>query len=175
MSIEKVNKLILLLLAVFLMSSALWIDYKKSSTYLISDAASYYAIAMSLAHDFDLKYEPIDLYRLYEVWQDGPHGLFLKKNTGSETIYFAKSYIYPLFCIPFIMLFKINGFILFNSLLLWLTIFYSYQFLKSQNNQGVTMIWLLTYYFLSPVYVYHFWIHPEIFNICLLGISLYYW
>jgi len=311
---KNIHNLILSVTAIFLVVSALWIDFKKSSTYLFSDEASYYSMAVSLAYDFNLSFEKSDLSRIYRIWHAGPQGIFLKKNrislpyhitdgpwkwisfkmkeNGAEisnfyvekqsrdeliiksrtrsgtviknpvferlqdnalllhtkntfdlekysysletayfmetpgtfhinmmidqgqeqqlninlmnftspvpgefkqeniineqltripgiknlnTIYYAKSYIYPLFCIPFIIIFKVNGFLIFNALLLWFSIFLSYHYLKTEQNSGMCLIWVLTFYLFSTTYVYRYWIHPEMFNVCLLVISLYFW
>ena len=74
-----VNKFFLVLV-LFLISSTLWIDYRKSSTYLLADEATYYGMALSLAYDHDLVYSANDFSRITAVWSVGPHGIFLKKN-----------------------------------------------------------------------------------------------
>ncbi|MGH9390624.1 MAG: hypothetical protein ACRD1Z_13495, partial [Vicinamibacteria bacterium] len=57
---------------------ALSLDYPRAAGTFWSDGATYYAMAHSLAFDFDLLYEREDLARVFREFKGGPAGLFLK-------------------------------------------------------------------------------------------------
>src|SRR5262245_64186921 len=58
---------------------ALTVDYPRAAETFWSDGATYYAMAHSLARDFDLRYERKDLERVFQEFRSGPSGLFLKR------------------------------------------------------------------------------------------------
>src|SRR3989304_10525908 len=58
---------------------ALTVDYPRKAETFWSDGATYYAMAHSLAFDFDLVYERKDLVRAFREFRSGPSGLFLKR------------------------------------------------------------------------------------------------
>ena len=70
-----------------------------------SDAATYRAMAESLAFDRDLRFGPEDLERVREVYPGGPQGLFAKRvpdGEGGTMLVYAKALVYPLFGAPFV-------------------------------------------------------------------------
>jgi len=106
----------LLLAAVFLClygTLAVTVDVSRARYGLQSDEATYYMMGLSLVHDGDLTYRKEDLARVWKEFPAGPAGVFLKKGRQigggpdpDETRYFwGKSFVYPLFAAPFILLF----------------------------------------------------------------------
>ena len=70
-----------------------------------SDAATYRAMAESLALDLDLRFASEDLERSRALYPGGPQGLFIKRvDDGGEErrLVYAKSLIYPLAGAPFV-------------------------------------------------------------------------
>ena len=86
---------------------ALSVDFPKASGGFAGDAATYYTLGQSLAHDLDFEYRRDDLVRVWKEFPSGPEGIFLKRGSGGR-IFYAKAYIYPLAAAPFIWLFGTN-------------------------------------------------------------------
>ena len=113
---------------------ALTVDFPSVTGGFFGDASTYYSLAHSLAEDFDFEYRREDLVRVWREFPSGPEGIFLKRGrdvqgvqlhgvrsrsfrltvppTGTPSrLYYAKSFIYPLFAAPFVWLFGTNGFL----------------------------------------------------------------
>ena len=121
-----------------LLGFAVSVDFPRASLGFKGDEATYYSLTRSLARDFDFTYQRQDLVRVWEEFP-GPEGIFLKRGSRVDfersssfpfvrmirtedpargRLYFAKSYIYPLFAAPFVLVFGTNGFLIFHALLL---------------------------------------------------------
>ena len=48
------------------------------------DAATYYTLGHSLAHDFDFEYRRDDLVRVWKEFPSGPEGIFLKRGSDGR-------------------------------------------------------------------------------------------
>ena len=92
---------------------------------------------------------------MWREYPSGPEGIFLKRGrdvqglrfTGSppffdivsaedwdaNRLYFAKSFIYPLFAAPFVALFGTNGFLVLHALLMTLCFACAYGFLVARS------------------------------------------
>lgn len=146
-----------------------------------SDEATYYLMGHSLAKDFDLEYRQEDLVRTKAEFPGGPNGVFLKRGVTRDDqpdpvegrLFFGKSFIYPLFAAPFVMVFGTNGFYVLNSVLLAVGFLCAYLFLSARA--GIVASLLMTGGFLFPtvVPVYWSWIAPELFN-CIVGLIAYF-
>ena len=99
------------------MAWALSVDFAKASGGFAGDAATYYTLGHSLAHDLDFEYRRDDLARVWKEFPSGPEGIFLKRGSGGR-IFYAKAYVYPLVAAPFIWLFGTNGFLVLHALLM---------------------------------------------------------
>jgi hypothetical protein len=105
------------------------------------DGATYYAMASSLAHDLDLRFEARDLERVRREYPRGPEGIFLKRAQGGLVVdargafpwvrrvgadegrvYYAKAFAYPLVAAPFVRLLGIRGLLVTNVLALSLAL-----------------------------------------------------
>lgn len=184
------------LLLVFL-GLAVSIDYPRTALGFKGDEATYYMLAHSLARDGDFTYNRHDLTRVWEEFP-GPEGVFLKKGAdvdGVELIasppffrlkttpdeargrlYFAKSYIYPLFTAPFIRLFGTNGFLVFHALMLVLNFAAGYAFLCARGTaRPLAAAFVTIFIFASVVPIYYVSLAPEFFNFTLVLQAYFLW
>ena len=95
-----------------------------------SDGATYYAMAASLARDFDLRYEAKDLERVRAEYPSGPQGVFLKQGRDGA-LYYAKAFVYPAAAAPFVRLLgPSRGLLLANALSFGLALILAYRELR---------------------------------------------
>ena len=122
------------------------------------------------------------------MWREfptGPEGIFLKKgkqvqvgpsgrfpflwsttpDPRDDRLYYAKSYIYPLFVAPFVLVFGTNGFLVFHALLLSVCLACGYTWLKATSPPGVAFGYAFAFLFASAAPVYLVWLTPELFNL----------
>jgi hypothetical protein len=186
----------LVVLLVFL-SIALSVNVPRTTGGFKGDEATYYSLAHSLARDGDFTFRRQDLARVWEEYGGGPEGIFLKQGRDldlqrvsgfpfvrivsspvptTRRLYYAKSYIYPLFAAPFVALFGTNGFLVFHALLLALIFAAAFAFLTARGSPpglaaGVSGVFI----FASVVPVYFVWITPELFNLSLVFLAYFLW
>jgi hypothetical protein len=188
----------LLLVAVILSTYgglALSVDFPRAAMGIHSDEATYYMMGHSLAKDGDLTYRRDDLVRVWREFPGGPSGLFLKRgedildaglmlrppffwtrtqpDPDTSRLFYAKSFIYPLFAAPFVAVFGTNGFLVFHALLLALIAWCSYLFLHARMPADVSALLAGAFLLASVVPVYFVWISPELFNLSL-GLAAYF-
>jgi hypothetical protein len=162
--------------AVVFLAAALSIDLPElSGRRFWSDGATYYAMALSLAHDGDLRYEPKDLERARVEYPGGPTGLFLKKSGGG--LYYAKSLIYPLVGAPFVRVFGgTRGLLVLNALCFGFGLGLGYWELRRRGTAEWPALFLVLGLFgcgTLPLYVW--WLTPEVFNFALITLGLVLW
>lgn len=163
------------LVFIFFLGLSLFINLPAlQGNFLFADEAIYYSMTQSLANDFDLEYTKKDLIRYYQVFDSGPLGIFLKKGKN-DRLFFAKSYIYPLFSSPFVRIFGSNGFLVFHSILLFFILIMGYTYFSLSNTTSLSLAAILTFLFASVAFVYFFWIHPDFFNLFLVFCVLFLW
>ncbi len=161
------------------------------------DEATYYSLAYSLARDFDFQYERKDLIRVWDEFDGGPEGIFLKRGKsvrlqGSDRfpfvrwvkledpvrtrLYYSKSYIYPLVVAPFLRAFGTNGFLIFHALLFSLDLFVAYTFIAARGSPpGAALAYAAVFLAASVVPVYFVWLTPELFNFSLALYAVFSW
>ncbi len=163
------------LIFLFFLGLSLFINLPSlQGNFLFADEAIYYSMTQSLANDFDLEYTKKDLIRYYKAFDSGPLGIFLKKGKN-DRLFFAKSYIYPLFASPFVKIFGCNGFLVFHSILLFFMLIMGYAYFSLSNTSSLSFAAILTFLFASVAFVYFFWIHPDFFNLFLVFFVLFLW
>ncbi|NOR13121.1 MAG: hypothetical protein GQ545_07695 [Candidatus Aminicenantes bacterium] len=163
------------LIFLFFLGLSLFINLPSlQGNFLFADEAIYYSMTQSLANDFDLEYTKKDLIRYYKAFDSGPLGIFLKKGEN-DRLFFAKSYIYPLFASPFVKVFGCNGFLVFHSILLFFMLIMGYSYFSLSNTSSLSFAAILTFLFASAACVYFFWIHPDFFNLFLVFFVLFLW
>ena len=164
-----------ILIFLFALGLSLFINIPAlQKEFLFADEATYFAITQSLAYDFDLEYsmQGQDLNRYTRIFGSGPQGIFLKKGKDGK-IFFAKSFIYPLFSAPFLKIFGVNGFFVFHTLLLMLMVFMGYSYFSLHNSPLLSLSVILTFLFASVAIVYFVWISPDFFNI-FMGFTVFF-
>ncbi len=162
---------------------ALAVDFPRAAFGFKSDEATYYMMAYSLTDDADLTYTKTDLARVWREFPSGPSGVFLKKGRTLQGVadpnpgrlYYAKSFIYPLFAAPFVKIFGTNGFLVLHALLLATVIFCGYLFLHARSSALVAVILASGFVMASVVPVYFVWLMPEVFNFSLTFLAYFCW
>ncbi len=168
---------LLVLIFLFALGLSLFINIQAlQKEFLFADEATYFAITQSLAYDFDLKYsmQGQDLNRYYREFGSGPQGIFLKKGKDGK-IFFAKSFIYPLFSAPFYRIFGVNGFFVFHTILLMLMVLMGTMYFSLHNTPLLSLSAILTFLFASVAMVYFIWISPDFFNIFMAFTVIFLW
>ena len=148
-----------------------------------SDEATYYMMGLSLARDGDLAYRKTDLVRVWEEFPSGPQGVFLKRgqkvngapDPDQSRYFYGKSFIYPLFAAPFIVLFGSNGFLVLNALALALVMLCAYLFLHARSGPWPSAILAAAFVMVSVVPVYFAQMMPEVFNFSLACVAYFCW
>jgi hypothetical protein len=138
-----------------------------------SDAATYHAMAGSLAFDHDLEFRAEDLRRTREAWSEGPQGVFLKRVGGGDRLYYAKALLYPVVAAPLVRLLGVDrGLLLVNGLVFAGVLGLGFAELRRRAGPlpalgGVVALFLAG---VGPVYLT--WETPEIFNLGLVTFGL---
>jgi hypothetical protein len=153
-----------------------------------SDGATYYAMASSLAEDFDLRYEAADLERIRSRYPGGPQGLFLKRASRGLTwdgglvrpeegrLYYAKALLYPVVAAPAVKLLGPDrGLLLMNAVFLGLALWLGYGELRHRlpplaAGAVAVVLFLGT---VAPLYL--LWLAPEMLNLGLIAAGLVAW
>jgi hypothetical protein len=141
-----------------------------------SDAATYHAMAGSLAHDRDLAFEAVDLERVRLRYPAGPQGLFLKRvqdGSGSSRLVYAKAALYPLLGAPLAWLAGVDrGLLLTNALALVAALWVAYAELRRVTRPLAAAAGSLSIVGLCIAPVYLFWQTPELMHLGLSAAAL---
>lgn len=161
-------------IGIVLTAWALSVDFATASGGFAGDAATYYTLGHSLAHDLDFEYRRDDLVRVWEEFPSGPEGIFLKRG-GEGRIFYAKAYIYPLTAAPFIWLFGTNGFLVLHALLMTACFACAYAFLVARSYPVAAVIFAFAFLFVSVVPVYMVQLGPDFFIFAIVLIGFFFW
>lgn len=159
---------------VVLTAWALSVDFPKASAGFAGDAATYYTLGHSLAHDLDFEFRRDDLVRVWEEYPSGPEGIFLKRGSGGR-LYYAKAYIYPLVAAPFIWLFGTNGFLVVHALLMTACFACAYAFLSARSHPVAALLFAFAFLFVSVVPAYLVQLGPDFFIFAVVLIGFFFW
>jgi hypothetical protein len=172
------------------------VDFPRAAGGFTSDESTYYVMAHSLADDGDLTYRREDLQRVWKEFPSGPTGIFLKRGRAISVtmdlrppfvhvassadpdrtrLYFGKSYAYPLFAAPWLVVFGTNGFLVFHALLLALVVFCGYLFLNARSSPAVALLLSSAFVFASVAAAYGVWMTPELFNFAFVALACFCW
>ena len=176
----------LVLAAIFLCiygTLAVVVNLPKATYGFKSDEATYYMMGLSLAYDGDLSYRKEDLTRVWREFPSGPTGVFLKRgqtlagapDPDQGRYFYGKSFIYPLFAAPLILLFGSNGFLLLNALSVSLVLLCGYLFLHARSGPWPSAILAAAFVMASVVPVYLVQMMPETFNFSLAALGYFCW
>ncbi len=143
---------------------------------LVGDEATYLMQAQSLAWDFDLLYTRQDFDRFVEQWGRKPDGLILQGTDrqeidGGRMLVYAKPSVYPLFIAPFVRLSPTRGAAVANALLLALAAVTAGRALQRRIGDAAPL-WVAAWIFASVTFAYVFWVHSDLFLMCLVAIAL---
>jgi hypothetical protein len=161
-------------IGVVLVAWALSVDFAKASGGFAGDAATYYTLGHSLAHDLDFEYRRDDLVRVWKEFPSGPEGLFLKRGAEGH-LYYAKAYIYPLVAAPFIWLFGTNGFLVLHALLMTACFACAFAFLSARSHPVAALIFAFAFLFVSLVPIYMVQLGPDFFIFAVVLIGYFFW
>ena len=186
----------LVLVCLALVGASLGLDLPRASKgEFWGDGATYYAMAWSLARDFDLRFDEGDLSRIRSEYPGGPQGLFLKRASGGLTLdtaagfpwlrrvrpdegrlYYAKAFAHPLVAAPLVAVLGTRGLTLANGLLLSLALWLAFALLRRRGLEpwralsAAVALLLLT---VTPLYMV--WTTPEIFGLAVVTAGLAAW
>lgn len=185
-----------LILGILLLGFALSVKFPVVAFGFQSDEATYYSLGHSLARDWDLQFQRQDLTRVYREFPSGPEGIFLKRGRSvhlefqgrppfvtwvkgpdprADRLYYGKSFVYPLFAAPFIALFGTNGFLVLHALLLTACFGAAYAFVRARAAASAALAYAVVFLFASAAPVYFVWLTPELFNLALVLLGLFFW
>lgn len=137
----------------------------------VGDEATYLMEAQSLAWDFDLEYTRQDHDRFVAQWGRTPEGLILQSVDGGKTLVYGKPAAYPLFIAPFVRISPTRGAAVANALLLALASVMAARALQRRIGD-VAPLWVAAWVFASVTFAYVFWVHSDLFLMCLVTIAL---
>ncbi|HEY7289027.1 MAG TPA: hypothetical protein VH583_04250 [Vicinamibacterales bacterium] len=184
------------ILLIVCLAAALSVDVVKTGFGIKGDEATYVASGLSAAFDGDLTFERKDLERFYGLYRAGPEGIFLKRgkqlrlrvdgsppflhlvkrpDPRTDRLYFAKALIYGVAAAPFVRFFGLNGFLVFQVLLLFAAGVCAYLFLAARSRPGPALAFTLAFIFASCVPVYVVFLAPEILNFTLVMAAYAFW
>jgi hypothetical protein len=189
-----------LVLASFLLVLCLWaavtVDPVGGYPPIKGDEATYVSMALSVAYDGDLAFERMDLDRFWAFYRVSPDGIFLKRgkmlrlkvlasppfvrfvwwaDAPGDKLYYGKAFIHAVMAAPFVRLMGLNGFLVFNVLLLAGVAFCGYRFALARAPSGVAMAFTLAFFGASIVPIYLVWYTPEIVNLALVFYAYFLW
>ena len=184
-------------LGVVLVAWALTVDFPSAAGAFFGDASTYYSLTHSLAEDFDFEYRHEDVVRVWREFPSGPEGIFLKRGRDVQglsfttalpfiqvdgpidwdttRLYYAKSFIYPLFAAPFVWLFGTNGFLVLHALLMTLCFSCAYAFLVARSSPIPALLFATVFLFVSVAPVYMVWLTPDFFNLAFVLFAYFFW
>ncbi|MFB3853693.1 MAG: hypothetical protein ACE148_07700 [Vicinamibacterales bacterium] len=175
---------------------ALSVNYPRAAGGFISDEATYYVMAHSLAEDGDLTYRREDLARVWREFSSGPTGIFLKRGNTVDLevngappfvhlrqapdpdktrLYFGKSFAYPLLAAPWVAALGSNGFLFFHAFLLALVVLAGYLFVHARSSAVVALLLSTSFVFASVASAYLVWTTPEVFNFAAVFLAFFCW
>ena len=170
--------LLILALSVAGTAAALSLDVARSLGGVKGDEATYVMMALSIARDGDLVYESADLKRFYGLYENGPEGLFLKRQSGPQEpgqLFFAKAWLHAAVAAPFVRLLGLNGLLVLNVWLLAGAAVAGYLFVAARSPGGVACAFSLAFLCASVTPIYVVWLSPEMLNFALVVYAYFFW
>jgi hypothetical protein len=184
------------ILLIVALAAAVSVDVVKTGFGNKGDEATYVSMALSAAFDHDLMYQRRDLERYWGLYRWGPDGIFLKRgkrvhvrvngaapflhvsrtpDPKSDRLYFGKALIYPVAVAPFVWLLGLNGFLVFNVLLLFGVCMCGYIFLAARARPGPALAFTLAFIGATVVPVYGVFMTSDLFNFALVFFGYFAW
>ncbi len=171
---SRTTRLVFGALALFLVVFPLTVQKPGLPMNLKSDEPAYYLMALSLAHDFDLRCELEDIRRLRrEFPSDVVENLILMTDDGWRDVYFGKPFPAALAAAPLVRLFGADGFVATNMALLLLAVWLGALWLRRFNPEGPALLFSAGFFLLSNAFSYVFWLHTEVLCVAAVTAGLY--
>lgn len=177
---DRAARIVLGVLSGLVLLLALGVDLPRASDGRFwSDAATYHAMAGSLAFDGDLRFDAGDLARERASYPGGPQGVFLKRvpdgRDGTRLVY-AKAFLYPAAAAPLVRLLGADrGLLLLNALVFVLALWLGYRELRRAAGAGAALAGVVALFCAGVTPVYLLWMTPEVFNLGLITSGLVAW
>jgi hypothetical protein len=183
-------------LLIVALAAAISVDVVKTDNGIKGDEATYVSMALSIAFDHDLTYQRRDLERFFALYRWGPDGIFLKRgkqwhlradgtppflhanrtpDPNGDRLYFGKALLYPLAVAPFVRLLGLNGFLVFNVLLLFGVCVCGYCFLSARARPGPALVFTLAFVGATVVPIYGVFLTSDLFNFALVFFAYFLW
>ena len=166
-------------LVVFAIGSyaALSVDVGRTAYGLKGDEATYVAMALSMAHDRDLVYEPRDIERFYHVYHRGPEGIHLKRGGDGrdDRLYFGKAFAYSVAAAPYVWLLGLNGMWVFHLTLFAGMLFLGYRFLLVRSSEWLALTYTLGFFGATIVPLYAVYMTSDLFHTALVFYAYFLW
>ncbi|HSK76512.1 MAG TPA: hypothetical protein VLQ45_08635 [Thermoanaerobaculia bacterium] len=143
---------------------------RRSWPELMGDEATYLMQAQSLAWDFDLRYSRADYDRFVAQWGKKPDGLILQSGEGGSALLYSKPISYSLYIAPFVRLSPVRGAGIANALLLALAGIVAARTLSRRIGPAAPL-WVAAFLFASVTFAYVFWVHSDLFLLCLVALA----
>lgn len=139
----------------------------------VGDEATYLMQARSLAWDLDLTYSAEDFERYVRLEGMEPQGLILQKGREGGELVYGKPFFYALWAAPFLRAAPAHGPFLANAVLLLLASLAAARTLGGALGPAAPS-WVALCVFGSVAFAHVFWVHLDLFLMCLaaLGLSL---
>jgi hypothetical protein len=187
---------VLALVTAALVAGTVAVDLPRSSgREYWGDAATYHAMAWSLARDLDLRFEAADLARARQEYPGGPQGVFLKRASGGLTLdpaagfpwlrrvrpeegrlYYAKAFVHPLVAAPLVAVLGTRGLLLANGLALSAALWLAFGVLRRRGlGPWPALAVAVGLFLLTIVPVYLVWTTPEVLGFALVTAALAAW
>lgn len=143
---------------------------RRSWPELMGDEATYLMQAQSLAWDFDLRYSREDYDRFVAQWGRKPDGLILQSREGGTVLVYSKPISYSSYIAPFLRLSPVRGALVANALLLALAGIAAARTLSRRIGPAAPL-WVAAFLFASVAFAYVFWVHSDLFSMCLVALA----
>ena len=184
------------ILLIVALAAAVSVDVVKTGYGNKGDEATYVSMALSAAFDHDLTYQRRDLERYWGLYRWGPDGIFLKRgkqwhvrvngtppfvhanrtpDANADRLYFGKALLYPVVVAPFVRVLGLNGFLVFNVLLLFGVCVCGYYFLAARGRPGPALAFTLAFVAATVVPVYGVFLTSDLFNFALVFFGYFAW
>ncbi len=137
---------------------------------LLGDEAVYLMAAQSLAWDNDFRYTKADQDRFIEQMQRTPDGLILQSPDQGRTLYYGKSWLYPLAIAPFVKAMPQNGYAVANTVYLIIASLLAAWALSSVLG-SLAPLFVSAFVFASITFAHVFWAHADLFLMCCVAIG----
>jgi len=192
----KIRLITTCVVAIVLLLGAARLDVHTIAGEHKGDEATFILMAFSLAKDGDLEYTKEDLDRAYGVLGRGPEGLFVKRSydldlnvhaqwppvsldrtpvPATESLSYAKSFLYGAVAAPFAAVAGLGGLLLLNVLLLGVTTACAIAFCRARCGPVGGALLGTASILATVIPVYVVWLTPELLNLTLVTVAYFLW